>query len=70
MSAQIPIPCPKCGGNISIEPSYGGSRNEMTMYRAQCYKKTCGYVMDHLGSNGTKRSATSEWNRAAKELKP
>ena len=60
-------PCPECGGEIAIYPSYGGrGTGELTFYRAEC--KGCDFKADHLGSaDGRMRSARSEWTRYARQ---
>jgi C4-type Zn-finger protein len=54
-------PCPRCKGAVSILPSMGGWRGEVTMYMARC--QSCGHTVDLASDNGRKESARREWNR-------
>jgi hypothetical protein len=64
-----PVPCPDCGGEISIHEFDGGrGSGGATMYVASC---SCGYRLEHIPSNctGRKRDAIAEYNREVKRLK-
>ena len=64
-------PCPKCGKQVSIEVSSGGTRYEKTMYDVICPK--CGVLwLDCTPSNcsGRKSDAVKEWNREQRKAKP
>lgn len=65
MSKTTQEPCPNCGKEVLIAPSYGGrGTGEMTVYSARC---GCGLMEDHFGDDGTKRSTVSGWNKWARE---
>jgi hypothetical protein len=65
MSKPAPIACPKCHGQVSINPSSGGrGTNDLTSYRADC--ETCGMLLDHLSDTGRRDSAVRDYNRWAR----
>lgn len=59
------LPCPNCGGEVSINESYGGRGTmELTAYIATC---KCGFRLNHLGDAGTRRSAISGFKKFCRD---
>lgn len=59
-----PLPC-SCGRPVIVYPLEGGrGTGDLTSYYVHC---DCGIHERYLGADGTKRTATREWNQIVKK---
>ena len=60
-------PCTHCGGDVIFWQDSGGrGTGDLTSWSARCAADTQLILQANLSSDGSKRSAISEWNRFAK----
>lgn len=61
-------PCPHCGGSVVFWQDSGGrGTGDLTSFSARCAANYNTVILaSELGTNGTKRSAISQWNKLVK----